>query len=162
MESKEDFIHWDLSREKLTEELLYNALREFVIRVNALDKHVIILGPGPELPVNSPTRHIRMVTRRGVQPFDLSPITSTWEFASNLNKDAIRFINRLKDEGLCSVLDAMSIIQPDKPFCAYEDGKFLMKDDDHLTSEGSIRMFRHLKPQLETFLKQKKPQLQKQ
>lgn len=158
LERKNAFVHWDKTREALTFDLLYQSLRTFVQKVNELDKHVILLGPCPELPINSPTRHIRLCTRRGEQPFDLAPITSTLEYSNEINKEPLALVSGIQQEGLCSVLDGMSILKPDTPFCAYQNGVFLMKDDDHFTHEGSIMLFSHLKPQLEAFLKQKKPQ----
>lgn len=64
---------------------------------------------------------------------------------------------KLQEEGLCSILNALSFIPEDKPFVSYQDGKFLLYDDDHLSSDGSTLMFRHLRPQLEALLQQPMP-----
>ena len=153
----DEFIHWDMRRERNSQELLTSALREFLTRVKALGKHVILLGPCPELHVNSPTRHIRIAIRAGQNPINLAPISCSREFAFELNKEALDLVNTVRDEELCSVLDAISFIPENEPFCAYQDGKFLMRDDDHFTGVGSTILFKALRPQLEQLLQQDAP-----
>lgn len=153
----DEYIHWDMRREKNTHELLSAALREFLKRVNAIGKHVILLGPCPELHVNSPTRHIRIATRTGQSPINLAPISCSREFAFEINKEALALVHAMRDEKLCSVLDAISFIPENEPFCAYQNGVFLMRDDDHFTGAGSTILFKHLRSQLEQILQQTAP-----
>ena len=154
---EDKYIHWDMQHEKNTPELLTSALREFLRRLNDIGKHAILLGPGPELHVDSPTRHIRIATRTGQVPINLAPISCSREYALELNKDALKLVNTMRDEKLCSVIDAISFIPEDTPFCSYQNGRFLMRDDDHFTGDGSIYLFKQLRNQLEALLEQPAP-----
>ena len=62
-------------------------------------------------------------------------------------------LDRLEQEGLCTVLRILPYIPEDRPFNAYEHGEILYKDGDHMSSKGSIKLFRYLKPQLKEALK---------
>lgn len=62
-------------------------------------------------------------------------------------------LDRLEQEGLCTVLRILPYIPEDRPFNAYEHGEILYKDSDHMSSKGSIKLFQHLKPQLKEALK---------
>lgn len=154
---EDKYIHWDMRHEKNTSELLTSALREFLQRLNAIGKHVILLGPGPELHVDSPTRHIRIATRTGQNPINLEPVSCSRTFALELNKEALKLVNTMQNENLCSVIDAISFIPESTPFCSYQNGRFLMRDDDHFTGDGSIYLFKQLRQQLETLLVQPAP-----
>ncbi len=151
------FVHWDKSREPMTNELFYNSFREFVKRIHVMGRHVILMAPGPEIPLNSPTRYIRIATRKGEADIDLAPVSCNRKEVEELNKDILPMLQKLQAEGLCSILDTLSIIPADKPFVSYQDGKFMMYDDDHFSSDGSTMLFRHLRPQLESLLQQPMP-----
>ena len=151
------FTHWDNSREPMTHELLYQSLREFVKRIHDMDRHVILMGAGPEIPCSNPPRHIRISVRKGESEPDMAPLSCTRQAIDNLNKDVNAILQKIADEGLCTILDTSAIIPNDKPFVSYQDKNFLMYDDNHLSSEGSIRLFNILKPQLEKILQQAKP-----
>ena len=74
-----------------------------------------------------------------------------------LNKEALKLVNTMRDENLCSVIDAISFIPESTPFCSYQNGRFLMRDDDHFTGDGSIYLFKQLRQQLEKLLAQPVP-----
>ncbi|MBR2145083.1 MAG: hypothetical protein IJ956_06060, partial [Akkermansia sp.] len=76
---------------------------------------------------------------------------------AELNKDVLDILHAIQAEGLCSVLDVLSVIPKNEPFVAYKDGKVLLSDDDHLSGDGATEIFRRLRPQLETLLKQPMP-----
>lgn len=154
------FTHWNDKTERMTHELMHQSLREFVKRIHALDRHVVLLGPTPEPTCSNPLRYIRNATRKGQNPIDLTPLTCTRQEIEQRNKDIIAIMKSIQAEGLCSVLDTISIIPDDKPFVAYKDGKFLMLDDDHLSGEGSTALFQHLKPQVEAIIQQRMPSRQ--
>ena len=68
-------------------------------------------------------------------------------------EDKLPILDRLEQEGLCTVLRILPYIPEDRPFNAYEHGEILYKDSDHMSSKGSIKLFQHLKPQLKEALK---------
>lgn len=148
------FTHWDKKVEPMTPEVYYNALKTFLKRIKELNKQIILIGPGPEIPLRSPTRLIRLATRRNnLDTVDMSPISCTKEHILELNKDILPILDKLQQEGLCTVANVLPYLPEDKPFVSYQNGKFLMFDDDHLSSDGSTEIFRFLRPQLEPLLK---------
>ena len=71
------FMHWDKKVEPMTHELFYNSFREFIKRIHDMGRHVILVTPGPEIPLLSPTRYVRIATRKGEFPIDLTPLSCT-------------------------------------------------------------------------------------
>ena len=148
---------WDNSPVFLTPEIYYQHLRDFILQIKALNKHVILLGPVPEINHNAPAQVVRMAKRRKQDPMDLSPISCTRESLLERNIHILPMLNKLRDEGICSLVDTVSYIPEDKPWISYQDGQFLMYNDDHFTGAGSIHFFEYLQPQFEQLLKQKQP-----
>lgn len=151
------YAHWNGKVDAMSKELMHHSLREFVKQIHNLGRHVILLGPTPEAKCSDPVRHIRTAMRKGQNPIDLSPLTSTHQEIAELNKDVLDILHAIQAEGLCSVLDVLSVIPENEPFVAYKDGKVLLSDDDHLSGDGATEIFRRLRPQLETLLKQPMP-----
>lgn len=149
--------HWDNTKEGMTNELMYKSLREFVKRIHDMNRHVILMGAGPEIPCTSPTQYIRVATRRGISEIDLEPLSCTRQQVDEQNAEVNSILKKIADEGLCTILNPCAILPAEKPFISYEDKKFLMFDSHHLSSEGSIRLFDILKPQVEKVLQQAKP-----
>lgn len=150
---KETFLRWDGSKCKMTEDVYYTALREFVKRIHDMGRKVIIIGPGPEHKTKSPTRYMRIAVRKGYSNPDMGPLSCTREEVDALNSRINPIMQKLQAEGLCTLVDACAIIPEGKPFVTYQDGKFLMYDDNHLSSDGSVMLFNILKPQFEQLLK---------
>ena len=153
----DEYIHWDNKREKMTEDLYFNSLREFLQRIKKLNRHVILVGPGPEIKDNALCRSIRLGARKGNSNINLAPISCTREDIIQLNKHITPMLMQLQKENLCTVLDTFGYIPEDKPFVAYKNGIFLMSDDDHMTGAGSTELYQYLKPQLEKALQQSMP-----
>ena len=148
-----EFIHWDKRREPMTAEIFYTALRDFIQRIHAMNKKVILLAPGPELAIPNPTKYIRNCLRRGLPSIDPAPISCTRESVSELNKEVDPILKKLESEGLCSVVSLRDGMPADTPFEGYRDGVFMMSDDDHLSPRGSIEVFERLRPQLEALIR---------
>ena len=153
----DEFIHWDLTREPMNEELYFNSLKEFIKRVKALDKHVVLIGPWPETKMEDPCRFIRIEARKGNKNVDMAPLTCTRDELVEMNKRITPMLKQLEGEGLCSVLYGFDYIPADKPFVAYRNGEFLLSDDDHLSGAGSIDLFNYLQPQIESVLSKQQP-----
>lgn len=152
------FKHWDKSIEPMTDELWYQSLRDFVKRIHDMKRHVIIIGTGPEITCASPTRHVRIATRKGKGAMDMAPLTCTRQEVDKINAPVNSLLQKLADEGLCTLLDSCAILPQDKPFISYQNNTFLMYDGTHLSSDGSIRLFEILKPQIEKALQQPAPE----
>ncbi len=150
--NSKEFIHWDKRREKMTPALYYRTLREFICKIRNLGKEVILLGPAPEVSAPNPPRYIRTELRKGTPPTSSPFISCTFDDFSKKNADVLSILYRLRDEGVCSLIDTVPFIQSHNPYCAFQDGTILMSDSNHLTPEGSTRMFQYLKPQIEKIL----------
>lgn len=154
---RDTFVHWDGSVEPMTPDLYYNALREYAKRIHDMGRHVIVIGPGPEIEMQKPTRYSRITKRKGITDIDLGPLSCTREDVDKLNTTITPILKKLEAEGLCTLIDARAIIPEDKPFISYENGIFYMFDRNHLSSEGSIRLFDILKPEFEKVFQQSRP-----
>ena len=155
----EEHMHWDYKKEPMSKELYFKSLREFIQKIKALDKHVVLIGPWPETKIEDPSRYVRIEARKGNSDVNLEPLTCTRSRMIELNKDITPMLKSLEQEGLCSVLYAFDYISDDKPFVAYRNGTFLLTDDDHLSGEGSTDLFKYLRPQIEEVLKEKAPSI---
>ncbi len=149
------YIHWDGRQEPMSPELLCQSLRKFVQKIKAMNKQVILLAPGPELAVPSPTKYVRYAHRRNKLPIDPAPISCTRESVYELNKDVYPILRKMEEEGLCHVVDTAAGIPADAPFEGYRDGVFMMRDDDHLSTEGSEWLFSRLQSALSPLLPRK-------
>ena len=153
----DEFTHWDLTKEPMNEELYFNSLKEFIKKLKALDKHVVLIGPWPETKMEDPCRFIRIEARKGNKNIDMAPLTCTRDELVQLNKRITPMLRQLEHEGLCSVLYGFDYIPADKPYVAYRNGEFLLSDDDHLSGVGSIDLFNYLQPQIESALSKQQP-----
>ncbi len=151
------FAHWNGKVDRMSKELMHHALRDFIKQIHDLGRHVILLGPTPETKCSNPLRHVRTAVRKGQNPLDLSLMTDTHQEIAERNKDVLNILHALQAEGLCSLLDVLAVIPEDEPFVAYQNGKILLSDDDHLSGDGATEIFRRLRPQLEALLKQPMP-----
>ena len=151
--NEETFMHWDYSQEPMTPDLFYTSVRDFVKRIHAMNKKVILLAPGPELSASNPIKYVRNALRRGQSPIDTTPISCTRESSRELNKEIYKQLQRIEAEGICAVVDTAEGIPAGESFESYRDGVFLMKDYNHLTPEGSVYIFNRLRPQLEPLLR---------
>lgn len=151
------FMHWDSRKEPMSMEIYSKTLRDFVLRVRALNKHVVLIGPTPEIKSSSPCKHIRTNARKGALTKNMKQLTCTREEFTAASRNVATMLDNLQKEGICSVLDTREFIPSDKPFVAYKDGKFLLTDNHHLSGEGSIEFFNFLRPQIEKILNSQTP-----
>lgn len=82
----------------------------------------------------------------------LESLTCTRQKYREDHAAVLPILDRLEQEGLCTVLRILPYIPEDRPFNAYEHGEILYKDSDHMSSKGSIKLFQHLKSQLKEAL----------
>lgn len=122
-----------------------------------MKRHVIIMGTGPEITCASPTRHVRIATRKGKVSMDMAPLTCTRQEIDKINEPVNLLLQKLANEVLCTLLDSCAILPQDKPFISYQNNTFLMYDGTHLSSDGSIRLFEILKTKVEKALQQPAP-----
>ena len=97
-------------------------------------------------------KYIRNLIRRGETGKGLESLTCTRQKYREDHAAVLPILDRLEQEGLCTVLRILPYIPEDRPFNAYEHGEILYKDSDHMSSKGSIKLFQHLKSQLKEAL----------
>ena len=146
-------MDWKLKPLPSGEPAYSNSLRAFISELRAMGKQVILLAPTPLIKQNDVAKYIRNLIRRGETGKGLESLTCTRQKYREDHAAVLPILDRLEQEGLCTVLRILPYIPEDRPFNAYEHGEILYKDSDHMSSKGSIKLFQHLKPQLKEALK---------
>ena len=116
-------------------ELFEAGLRGTVSALRDMGKHVVIVGPIPEVGYSVPAKnHIALVTGRDVNEM-IAP--SSDEFRAR-NSEILDVIKRLEEEALVDVVRPSSILCDDR-YCgvALADGAALYRDDNHLSTFGA-------------------------
>lgn len=146
-------MDWKLKPLPSGEPAYSNSLRAFISELRAMGKQVILLAPTPLIKQNDVAKYIRNLIRRGETGKGLESLTCTRQKYREDHAAVLPILDRLEQEGICTVLRILPYIPEDRPFNAYEHGEILYKDSDHMSSKGSIKLFQHLKPQLKEALK---------
>ena len=146
-------MDWKLKPLPSGEPAYSNSLRAFISELRAMGKQVILLAPTPLIKQNDVAKYIRNLIRRGKTGKGQESLTCTRQKYREDHAAVLPILDRLEQEGLCTVLRILPYIPEDRPFNAYEHGEILYKDGDHMSSKGSIKLFRYLKPQLKEALK---------
>ena len=118
-----------------------------------MNKRVILLAPAPLLTTPNPMKYVRHALRRGLTPINTAPISCTRESMRERNKEMYPMLRKMEEDGLCAIVDPSEGLPEEGAFEIYRNGVFLMKDDNHLTPEGSVYLFERLRPQLEPLLR---------
>lgn len=146
-------MDWKLKPLPSGEPAYSDSLRAFISELRAMGKQVILLAPTPLIKQNDVAKYIRNLIRRGKTGKGQESLTCTRQKYREDHAAVLPILDRLEQEGLCTVLRILPYIPEDRPFNAYEHGEILYKDGDHMSSKGSIKLFRYLKPQLKEALK---------
>lgn len=148
------YVNWDGERVVLCpqETKNYHCLREFLVRLRALGKKVVIFADVPEMPEHSVQGYVRRQLLY-TQPVDGTLLLCTQESYENDNGEINDALRELEKEKLCVVLHPETVLfQKGKAHC-FENGKLLYIDGHHLSVEGSIRCIQSLESSLGTLLK---------
>lgn len=152
-----NILDWNLKPLPSGEQAYEASLRAFISELRAMGKHVILLAPTPLITQNDVPKYIRTLARRGKTGEVQNSLICTLRKYLEDHAAVLPILDRLEQEGLCSVLRILPHITEEKPFNAYEHGEILYKDGDHMSSKGSIRLFQYLKPQLREALQKESP-----
>lgn len=120
---------------RTSRELFDAGLRGTVSALHDLGKHVVIVGPVPEVGYSVPAKnHIARITGRDVNEM-IAP--SVDEFLDR-NEEILEIIEQLEDESSLVVVRPTDILCDDN-YCrvALEDGAVLYLDDNHLSTFGA-------------------------
>lgn len=152
-----NILDWNLKPLPADEHTYAVSLRAFISKLRAMNKQVILLAPTPLIKQNNVAKYIRNLVRRGKTGEGQESLTCTRQKYREDHAAVLPILDRLEQEGLCTVLRLISYIPEEKPFNAYERGEILYKDSDHMSSKGSVKLFQYLKPQLKEALEKESP-----
>ncbi len=65
-----------------------------------------------------------------------------------LNSTVLPILYKMRDEGLCTLIEPVKTLRPGEVFRTVRDGKILMNDDDHMNPGLSIPLVQKLRPAL--------------
>ncbi len=152
-----NILDWKLKPLPAGEPSYSASLRAFISELRTAGRHVILLAPTPLIKQNDVPKYIRNLIRRGKTAEGQESLICTRRQYLEDHAAVLSILDRLEQEGLCSVLRILPHITEEKPFNACENGEILYKDGDHMSSKGSIKLFQYLKPQFREALKKAPP-----
>lgn len=119
---------------------LYNnteqALIHFCERLKSLGKQVIIMTEVPSV-TTSPNPYIRRALLHN-HTIDTEKLTCSMERYYQYFGDHLNTFSKLEESGLCKVIPIHQALMKHGIFCAYENGKVLMDDTNHISALGAI------------------------
>ena len=126
-------------------------LRAFLTALHEMKKNVILIGPTPEFPPQAAFLHFdKILNLRGLssEAVDAAAAVCTKEIYGEKNKIALPILLRLQEEGLCKLIEPLSVLAPGEVFRSVQGGKLQMFDGHHMCPEQSIRLMQALRPAL--------------
>lgn len=131
-------------------------LRYFLRELRDAGKQVVVIAPTPEFPDHNPLLHFdRIISLRHISTAEIENAASVCGPDSylRLNKIVLPILYKMRDEGLCVLIEPLKILRPGEVFRTVRDGKVLMNDDDHMNPGLSIPLVQKLRPFLRKTLK---------
>lgn len=132
-----------------------NALTSFCERMRAAGKEVIFFMPTPEAGVQDKTLLASLVKRARLwyHPADMQPqVRSTREQYEERNGQIRQILARLRDKGLCTIIDPAPALFENGVFDPIEGEELIVYDHGHMTVYGSIKLINRLRGQLGSIL----------
>lgn len=151
---RHSYMNWDGEIVNLAseEQLNDDCLREFLEKLRAQGKKVIIFTDVPTMPERYPAIYIRRQKLYG-EPWDEARLICSREAYEQKNLRINDLFQQWEEEGLCCVVHPESVLFRGGQACCFENGKLLYKDGDHLSLEGSIKCIQSLVIPLGNLLK---------
>lgn len=132
-----------------------NALTAFCERMRAADKEVIFFMPTPEADVPVKTLLASLMKRAHLwyHPADMQPqVRSTHEQYDERNGRIRQILTRLRDKGLCTVVDPAPALFENGVFDPVEGEELIVYDHGHMTVYGATKLINRLRRQLGSIL----------
>ena len=126
-------------------------LRSFLSELRDINKQVILVAPGPEFDMKPLQHYCKVLNFRNKTLADIAPICSREKHIEN-NSAIFPILDKMAQEGLCSILDPMDALEEGFDFRAAADNTLLMYDQHHMYAEHSIYLIERLVPQLRQIL----------
>ena len=121
-----------------------NKLRHYLLRLQAIGKNVVLIGPAPEFPEEALPKHYYKIAYIKGQKMQSIFDSCTHEKYIKRNKYMINCLKRMQSEGLCTYIELEKIF----PFPIYLGEEQTMLDTHHLSPAGSIWVARQILPQI--------------
>ncbi len=144
---------WQLQPVPNEPETYVASLAAFVAALQERGKEVVLIAPFLQIEAKDVVKHVRTNMRRGIDSSQQEALQCTREQYMADHGEVVTLLEQVAERQGCTLVQTLGYIPEEKPFSAYDQGEILYKDRDHMTSTGSERMFRYLRPQLEKVLK---------
>lgn len=118
------------------EEQLFIGLKDYVKRIRACGKEVVIFADVPMLPAGNPPGYVRRQLLYGL-PIDQARLVPRPEDYQKSDGRINAFLADMEEEGLCRILHPENVMWRCAPYSAYRNGILYYKDHNHLTYPGS-------------------------
>lgn len=132
-----------------------SGLRRFLQELKAIGKQPVIIGPTPEFGRQAPIFHYdKILTLRNMSAENAENFAAvcTRESYLKLNRRVLPLLEELKKEGLCTVVEPLSALEPGEVFHTFSGRKMLMTDSHHLGAAQSIWLMHRLADDLKAQL----------
>ncbi len=128
------------------------ALREYLSVLRDMGKKVILIAPTPEF--GSALLFNKVLQWRNDPALTKATMNCTREAYLAYNDQVFKVFRQLRDEGLCeAIIEPLSTLRQDEDgFPCVKDGRYLMRDGNHLSTYGSIIMVQKLLPSIRAAL----------
>ncbi len=131
-------------------------LRIFLQELRRAGKKVVLFAPTPEFPHQPPLLHFdKAFSLRHISPAEVEKTAAVCDPASYLriNQSILPILYKMRDEGLCVLIEPLQALQPGEVFRAIRGNSMLMIDDNHMDPGLSIPLVEKLRPFLREALK---------
>lgn len=146
---------WDrLARRNEVEETS-SALRQFAEELMARGRKVVIIGPTPEFGRQAAIFHYdKILNMRNMRADDAESAAAacTREQYLELNRSVLPVLEKMRDDGLCTLIDPLSVLAPGEAFHSFSGRRMLMTDSHHLGAAQSINIMQRLAADLRAAL----------
>ncbi len=144
-------VHFDAEPQQKEHEL-----RLFLRDVRDTGKKVVLIGPAPEFPDQSLLLHFdKAFTLRHISPAEVEKTAAVCgaDFYLQINETTLSILTKLRDEGLCALIEPLKALRSGETFRTVQDGKLIMVDDNHMNAGLSVPLMQKLRPFLRAALK---------
>lgn len=170
-EKKQAFLRWLHAHKSITHIIVHQRwhnyidadppekereIRAFLRELRDAGKNVIIIAPAPEFPNQVLLLHLdKAFTLRHITPSDVEKTAAVCgkESYLRINENVLPILYKMRDEGLCTLIEPLNTLRPGEVFRTVQDGKLLMLDDNHMNAGQAIPFVQKLRPALREALR---------
>ncbi len=140
---------WGLNPVPNTAESYAESLSQFVAELQQMGKEVVLLAPFPLIEEKQVIKRVRTALRLGLDLSEDEALACSRDKYMRDHGEVLALLEKVAETRGCTLLRTLDYIPQHEPFRAVRGGRILYKDGDHMTADGSVELFRFLRPQLE-------------